>query len=115
MAWGPWSSVSEGSTKPGGVVTAVAAGAGRIALFLADPHGGVYMALGSPTAGWGPWSSVSEGSTVPGGRVTAVAADAGGIVAGVRTAPPAATPAAWDRKRRRVGSTGIDVLLSVLA
>jgi len=79
MAWGPWSSVSEGSTKPGGVVTAVTAGAGRIALFLADPHGGVFTASGSPTAGWGPWSSVSQGSTVPGGMVTSVAAGAGRI------------------------------------
>ena len=41
MAWRPFSSVSEGSTMPGGRVTAVAADAGQIALFLADRGGGV--------------------------------------------------------------------------
>jgi len=53
MGWNPWSSVSEGSTKPGGAITAVAVGAGQFALFLADPRGGIYTALGGPKLGWG--------------------------------------------------------------
>jgi hypothetical protein len=72
--WAPWSSVSEGSTAPGGTVTALPtiSPEGHFALFLADPNGGVYTTEGSTQRGWGPWSSVSEGSTRPGARVTAV-------------------------------------------
>ncbi len=67
----PWTSVSEGSTTPGGMVTAVLWGK-RIALFLADPNGGVYTTGGDPQGGFGPWARVSEGNTTPGGMVTAV-------------------------------------------
>jgi C1A family cysteine protease len=72
--WGPWASVSEGSTIHGATVSAVALTGqpGRVALFVADPNGGVYAAAGSPDAGWGGWESVSEGSTIPGARVFAV-------------------------------------------
>jgi hypothetical protein len=66
-----WTSVSEGSSTPGGRVTAVPWGK-DIALFTADPNGGIYTALGNPQAGFGAWRSVSEGSSTPGGRVTAV-------------------------------------------
>ena len=34
----------------------------QIALFLADPGGGVYTCLGDPQRGFGPWSSVSQGA-----------------------------------------------------
>jgi hypothetical protein len=39
--FGPWSSVSEGSSTAGGPVTAVPWG-NQIAVFLADPNGGIY-------------------------------------------------------------------------
>src|ERR1700693_5994348 len=71
LTWAAWASVSEGSSTPGGRVTAVPWG-NNIALFLADPNGGIYTALGDPQAGFGPWRSVSEGSSTPGARVTAV-------------------------------------------
>ena len=75
--WGPWSSVSQGSTIPGAPITAVVAPDGTYTLFLADPGGGVYTASGSPAGGWGPWSSVSQGSTIPGAPITAVLAPDG--------------------------------------
>jgi hypothetical protein len=77
--FGRWRSVSEGSSTPGGPVTAIPWG-NNIALFLADPNGGIYTALGDPNyaadhgnfAGFGRWRSVSEGSSTPGARVTAI-------------------------------------------
>ena len=71
--WTPWSSVSEGASTPGAPISAVVTGTGRLALFLADPGGGVYTASRSEAGTWGPWASVSEGSTTPGGHVAAVA------------------------------------------
>jgi len=68
---GPWASVSEGKSTPGAPVTAVPWG-NRIAVFLADPNGGIYTAAGDPQAGFGPWASVSEGRSTPGAPVTAV-------------------------------------------
>ncbi len=68
----PWTSVAEGSTKPGAPITAVLTGPNRIALFLADPGGGVYTASGNAIDGWGQWSTVAEGSTKPGAPITAV-------------------------------------------
>ena len=49
--FGPWASVSQGHTTPGGSVTAVPLGnrPGRVALFLADTAGGVYATAGSAT------------------------------------------------------------------
>jgi hypothetical protein len=46
--WDPWSSVSEGSTPPGSPISAVEVSdvAGGVALFLADPNGGIYTASG---------------------------------------------------------------------
>ena len=75
----PWTSVSEGSSRPGAPITAVVTGLGQVALFLADPKGGVYAASGSATAGWGPWTSVSEGSSMPGAPITAVLTGSGQI------------------------------------
>ncbi len=58
--WGPWSSVSQGSTTPGAPITAVAYAQqpGRFALFVADRNGGVYTNSGSAATGWDGWSSV---------------------------------------------------------
>ena len=67
-----WTSVSEGSTEPGAPVTAVLAAPNRVAVFLADPQGGVYTTSGNADDGWRPWTSVSKGSTKPGGTITAV-------------------------------------------
>ena len=106
QGWGPWSSVSQGSTTPGARITAVLAPGGIYTLFLADPHGGVYTAGGSPPEGWGDWAPVSlqTGTTTPGATVTAVLApngtytlfmaDTDGVV---RTASgnPAQGPEGW--------------------
>ena len=43
--WGPWTSVSQGSTTPGAPVTAVVTGPGQVSLFLANPHGRVYTTI----------------------------------------------------------------------
>ena len=75
----PWTSVSEGVTIPGGPVTAITTGQGRVALFLADPNGGIYTTAGHPDSGWGPWTSVSEGVTIPGGPVTAITTGQGRV------------------------------------
>jgi hypothetical protein len=75
--WRPWTSVSEGHAGPGVSVTAVPNGDGRFALFLADPRGGVYTALGNAWNGWTGWTSVSEGHAGPAVTVTAVPAGNG--------------------------------------
>ena len=74
MVWDPWSTVSEGRTVPGGTISAVrpAHQQAQVALFVADPGGGIFTALGNLETGWGPWATVSEGHTKPGARVTAV-------------------------------------------
>jgi hypothetical protein len=68
----PWTSVSEGRSTPGAPITAVVTGLDRVALFVADPNGGVYTTSGSAGAGWGPWTSVSQGRSTPGAPITAV-------------------------------------------
>jgi hypothetical protein len=68
----PWTSVSEGQSRPGAPITAVVTGQNQITLLLADPEGGVYTASGSAASGWSPWSSVSEGQSTPGAPITAV-------------------------------------------
>ncbi|HYN66036.1 MAG TPA: metallophosphoesterase [Ornithinibacter sp.] len=73
----PWLSVSEGSTAPGGTVTAVGT-LNEVDLFLADPGGGVYTVIGKPGR-WGPWRSVAEGASTPGGAVTPVRGDDGKV------------------------------------
>jgi len=40
--WRPWTSVSEGQTKPGAPITAVVAGQKKVTLFLGDSVGGIY-------------------------------------------------------------------------
>ena len=56
---------------PGAPVTMLPWG-NRLAVFLADPLGGVFTAAGDPRTGWGPWASVSQGRTTPGAPVTAI-------------------------------------------
>jgi hypothetical protein len=61
------------------------------------------------------WASIrlNTGSAKPEG---AAEADAAGIVASAaRMEPPAATPAACERNRRRVETAGVVVLFSALA
>ena len=68
-----WASVSEGSSKPGAPVTAMPWPPNRVALFIADPNGGIYTTGGFPDSeDWGPWATVSEGRTTPGAPVTAI-------------------------------------------
>jgi hypothetical protein len=64
--------VSEGSSTPGGAVTAVVTAPNTISLFLADPNGGVYTTSGNAASGWVPWTSVSEGRSTPGAPITAI-------------------------------------------
>jgi hypothetical protein len=73
-SWRPWTGVSEGSTTPGGTISAVVTAANNIALFLADSAGGVYTTSGSADAGWRPWTRVSEGRSTPGAPITALVA-----------------------------------------
>jgi hypothetical protein len=71
--WAPWSSVAQGSTLPGSMVTAVQApAAGQYAVFLADPGGAIYSASGNAQMGWGIWNWISQGRAAPGSPVTAV-------------------------------------------
>src|SRR5581483_3648975 len=65
-----WSTVSQGATKPGALVTALPWGQ-RIAVFIADPGGGIFTNA-SVGQGWGSWASVSGGQSTPGAPVTAV-------------------------------------------
>src|SRR3954452_21767017 len=65
--WAPWSTVSQGTTVPGSLVSAV-----KSELYLTDPNGGVYTTLGSAERGWGPWTRVPGLRSVPGSPVTAV-------------------------------------------
>ena len=71
-SWRPWTGVSEGSTTPGGTISAVVTAANNIALFLADSAGGVYTTSGNAADGWRPWTSVAEGRSTPGGTISAV-------------------------------------------
>jgi hypothetical protein len=68
----PWDTVKQGSTTPGGVVTAVVTGQNRVTLFLANPGGEVFTTSGNASSGWDNWETVKQGSTTPGGVVTAV-------------------------------------------
>jgi hypothetical protein len=76
--FGPWATVSQGSTTPGAPVTAVSdpnTGV-PITLFLTDPNGGIYTSSGNPQGGFGSWSYVNPaGGTdfraAPGSPVTA--------------------------------------------
>src|SRR6266540_2104202 len=79
MSWNLWSSVSQGHAGPNTSVTAVPIEGGRIALFLADPGGGVFTNSGHPDRGWSGWSSVSQGHAGPNTSVTAVPIEEGRI------------------------------------
>jgi hypothetical protein len=67
--------VAEGQSTPGAPVAAVRLDGDRVALFLADPAGGIFTASGSAQTGWGQWSSVAEGQSTPGAPVAAVRLD----------------------------------------
>ena len=67
----PWTTVAEGSSTPGAPVTAVVTGPNRIALFIADPNGGIYTISGFGS-NWGQWTTVAGGRSTPGAPVTAV-------------------------------------------
>src|SRR5690349_5413644 len=71
VIWNIWFTVSEGKSTPGATVTALPWG-DRLALFVADPAGGIYTTGGDPERGFGPWASVSQGRSTPGATVTAV-------------------------------------------
>jgi hypothetical protein len=98
----PWRSVSQGSTTPGGLITAVRWGQ-QLALFVANPV--VYTTGGDPQGGFGPWASVSDGFvSVPGAPVTAVpwgsrfalfAADSNGAVCTAGGDPQNGLMGAW--------------------
>lgn len=92
--WWQWSSVAQGSAKPGSPVTIARYGE-RFAAFIADKSGSVYNIAGTPGS-WGDWASVSQGQTTPGGWVESgwdgqafqlFLADPGGGVYTVRGAP----------------------------
>jgi hypothetical protein len=68
--WWDWGSVSQGSTTPGAPITAVPWG-NRLALFVADPGGGIITAVGDPQTGFMNWSP-PQGSTTPGAPITVV-------------------------------------------
>jgi Fibronectin type III domain len=65
--WWQWSSVAQGSAKPGSPVT-IARDGERFAAFIADNSGSVYNIAGTPGS-WGDWASVSQGQTIPGGWI----------------------------------------------
>jgi hypothetical protein len=68
LYWNAWKSVAQGSTMPGGPVTAVP-WQSSYALFLADPNGGVYAIKAAPGYGW---QQIPGLSTKPGTPVTAL-------------------------------------------
>src|SRR6202035_4124813 len=69
---GSWTSVSQGTSLPGSLITAVPFGQ-RFAVFLTDPNGGVYTAAGTPGTPFGQWAIVGDPFRAkPGSPVTAV-------------------------------------------
>jgi hypothetical protein len=75
LTWQPWTSVSQGSSTPGAPVAAVPYGqAQNIALFIADPGGGVYAIKADPGFGW---ELVPGRSTTPGAHITAIGSGKG--------------------------------------
>jgi hypothetical protein len=71
--WTAWSSVAQGSTAPGQLITAIplAGAAGEYALFTTDPNGYTYWIAGN-VHGWGDWNWIAEGQAAPKTPVTAV-------------------------------------------
>lgn len=63
----------EVSASPGSPVECVAIDDERVAIFVADPAGGVFVAAGSPLNPWGPWGQLPGLTTIPGGNITACA------------------------------------------
>ncbi len=64
--------MSQGSSLPGSLITAVPFGQ-RFAVFLTDPNGGVYTTAGTPGAPFGPWTIIGDPFRAkPGSPVTAV-------------------------------------------
>jgi hypothetical protein len=69
LLWQKWMSVSEGSTAPGGSVTAVPF-EGTFALFISNPDGYVYTIKATPGFGWR--LVQSNRRTLPGAPITAL-------------------------------------------
>lgn len=68
FTWQPWTSVSQGSSTPGAPVTALPWEDSQ-ALFISDPHGGIYAIKAVPGFGW---EAVPGLTSTPGAQVTAV-------------------------------------------
>jgi Fibronectin type III domain len=69
LTWQDWAAVSEGSTTPGAPIAAVPWG-DTYALFLSDPHGGIYGIKATPGFGW---ENVPGLTSAPGASITALA------------------------------------------
>jgi hypothetical protein len=76
MTWN-WSSVSGGSTTPGGHVTAGFYPSPQtkddfIQVFLSNPNAVIFSARGNDPSGWGQWHTVHYGNTMPGALVSPI-------------------------------------------
>ena len=72
--WRAWTSVAEGSTTPGQLITAAPINAelDQYALFTTDPNGYTYWIAGDAKASWGDWTWIAEGQATPGSPITAL-------------------------------------------
>jgi hypothetical protein len=72
--WNGWTSVAEGSTTPGQLITAAPINAelDQYALFITDPNGYTYWIAGDAKANWGDWTWIAEGQATPNSPITAI-------------------------------------------
>jgi hypothetical protein len=72
--WRAWTSVAEGSTTPGQLITAAPINAelDQYALFITDPNGYTYWIAGDAKASWGDWTWIAEGQATPNSPITAL-------------------------------------------
>jgi hypothetical protein len=72
--WRAWTSVAEGSTTPGQLITAAPINAelDQYALFTTDPNGYTYWIAGDAKASWGDWTWIAEGQASPNSPITAL-------------------------------------------
>jgi hypothetical protein len=73
LTWNDWTSVSDGATAPGALVTAVP-WADDYALFISDPNGGIYAIKARPGFGW---EAIPGLTSKPGAPVTALSSGTG--------------------------------------